>query len=1025
MDENIPPFSGDFNLNELQGIDDILTNCENELMKSNELFPEDALFSQLDPLLPMDDVSFDLGNISETTFLDPQTLSPLKQQNPVFNSQNFQSNQFANAQNRQAFTTLNKPDVQHVQNPTAVIISQSQPLVYSSLPIQQNNQQHIILQPNPKSEQITKTQPVIVQNLNQIPSDKMQQLLLQAKIVKTNPQPTVMYATTAASPQPSLHTLVNSGTQILTTGIPLVLDTENKVPINRIPQGTGKEPKVKEVKRSAHNAIERKYRTSINDKIVELKNIVVGTEAKLNKSGILKKTIEYIRFLQNSNTRLKQENMALKMAARQNTLKDLLTTGKNMEYPPQDTPPHSDISSSSPDHSLPSSPECSTFIKDESDEETVGISKGLLDQTRITMFMFMLAVISFNPFGIVLKQFASSDQEVSSVGRNILSSGDGQTPFSFGSSLMLWFINLMVLGFCLAKMFVYGDPVIPSSSKEAQKFWRHRRQADICIKAGDKLEAKQELRRCLQTFGITLATSRFELVLSLCWQVFRQVMHRLWIGRWLSRHVGGFFVDGATRYEALTSCRELSLVYHDLHQLQLVDGPEETCHLLGLTTALSALNLAEAAKPKMKSVQMIDIYVALALRIKASCLNILQGIQRYYLGLAKLASTNSCDPIPPRLQWLLTPHGFKFFLSQRFLYDAKATNLPFSCIGNVSDPLSFAMKSYREHLLETALQTLTTPGNKNDVYEDKKTDITDVSTYVHLLLENVATDVHTVFNSSQAHSNCDEIAHWWTSVVDVASHWLLGEENIDDVYKKVENIPESLLHLENPLPKAVIGAFVARKNYLTAGSSVSHKKILKQCDHASQLLTDSLTYSSCKSQDNLILLCQLLVCDWILETRTSLWEDSVEASTTPIPVPNNVLTAFQKDLSSLRTLAQNIPSALPRVFLYEATARLMAGAAPGRTQQLLDRSLRQRHARSSMICGKGDKNQQDVGGERQHATALYMACKHLPGQLMSSPGERAGMLVEAAKTMERIGDKKKLQECYKLMKTLGANSATN
>jgi hypothetical protein len=59
-------------------------------------------------------------------------------------------------------------------------------------------------------------------------------------------------------------------------------------------------------------------------------------------------------------------------------------------------------------------------------------------------------------------------------------------------------------------------------------------------------------------------------------------------------------------------------------------------------------------------------------------------------------------------------------------------------------------QSYREHLLETALQTLTTPGNKNDVYEDKKTDITDVSTYVHLLFENVVTDVHTVFNSNQA-----------------------------------------------------------------------------------------------------------------------------------------------------------------------------------------------------------------------------------------------------------------------------------
>lgn len=72
-----------------------------------------------------------------------------------------------------------------------------------------------------------------------------------------------------------------------------------------------------------------------------------------------------------------------------------------------------------------------------------------------------------------------------------------------------------------------------------------------------------------------------------------------------------------------------------------------------------------------------------------------------------------------------------------------------------------------------------------------------------------------------------------------------------------------------------------------------------------------------------------------------------------------------------------------------------------------------------------DKSQQEAGGERQHATALLMACRHLPGQLLSSPGERAGMLAEAAKTLERIGDKKRLQDCYKLMKSLGPNSVTN
>lgn len=50
---------------------------------------------------------------------------------------------------------------------------------------------------------------------------------------------------------------------------------------------------------------------------------------------------------------------------------------------------------------------------------------------------------------------------------------------------------------------------------------------------------------------------------------------------------------------------------------------------------------------------------------------------------------------------------------------------------------------------------------------------------------------------------------------------------------------------------------------------------------------------------------------------------------------------------------------------------------------------------------------------------MYLACRHLPPQLLSSPGERAGMLSEAAGMLEKIGDKKGLEECYRLMKNLG------
>jgi hypothetical protein len=77
----------------------------------------------------------------------------------------------------------------------------------------------------------------------------------------------------------------------------------------------------------------------------------------------------------------------------------------------------------------------------------------------------------------------------------------------------------------------------------------------------------------------------------------------------------------------------------------------------------------------------------------------------------------------------------------------------------------------------------------------------------------------------------------------------------------------------------------------------------------------------------------------------------------------------------------------------------MAGSSPIITQQLLDRSLRQRNPKSSKICaGKDRRNCYE--NDRERAFSLYVACKHLPQACLSSPGERTGMLQEAAKTLE-------------------------
>nr|CAD7265369.1 unnamed protein product [Timema shepardi] len=592
----IPNFDSDsnfnmtdsFNINELNGIEELLSSCETELFsKHGNLFADEGLLSHLeDEPLPMQGdgnfvfldspISLDCDVKPETSSIVPQ-LSPQKQVPNLF------------LPNANRLLPPHKLAPGSPQSPPTqwVPISSGQPLIQPCVTsgtgprglapfpgatqlsskqkrkstLTPRNLETVTIQQVPinprlravdandqvlkvlKQQKLQHKQQVgagnILRQQNQlvtlqgigIQSDNMQKLadvlvvlsstaedgeiemLLQTQLIKSEPQlcpSTVMYTTASLSSpvQSGIPTLVNTshGT-ILTAGkrsinrscIPVVLETD-KFPINRltaVPVMPVREPKVKEVKRSAHNAIERRYRTSINDKIIELKNMTVGVDAKLNKSAILRKAIDYIRFLQNSNTKLKHENMALKMASDKQTLKELLVSDGSDETSQRDcvcpaTPPHSDVSSPSlsPPHSegsLPSSPEGSftAEVRDEDDDCLPTSTRGMLDHSRMVLCMLMLVVVSFNPLGMALGRFSELDKDYGGTvreGRTILNAVDGADVSIWqwlGSSLFLWMFNIIVLTGCLAKMFVYGDPLMPAKSKASVVFWRHRKQADF------------------------------------------------------------------------------------------------------------------------------------------------------------------------------------------------------------------------------------------------------------------------------------------------------------------------------------------------------------------------------------------------------------------------------------------------------------------------------------------------------------------------------------------------------------------
>lgn len=227
------------------------------------------------------------------------------------------------------------------------------------------------------------------------------------------------------------------------------------------------------------------------------------------------------------------------------------------------------------------------------------------------------------------------------------------------------------------------------------------------------------------------------------------------------------------------------------------------------------------------------------------------------------------------------------------------------------------------------------------------------------------------------------------------------------------------------------------------------------------------------------------MCDWLLETRTSCWEinqnitvgiDDSKNNNVIVcdPIPSQQLMQFQNDLNSLHRVIDQVPvmstatnlnlsadlndffffdlfqMAKSRIYLYEAITRLMAGASPGFTQELLDRSFHEQYrrtARATFHCGSSNNNNNNstnnnnnetnnnqncrrcspninMDGERERAAAMYVACKYLPTPLLGLPGERAGLLAEAAKTLKKIGNQKKLNDCYQLMKSYGTTSVS-
>uniref|UniRef100_A0A8C4Z6B0 Sterol regulatory element-binding protein 2 n=1 Tax=Gadus morhua TaxID=8049 RepID=A0A8C4Z6B0_GADMO len=839
-----------------------------------------------------------------------------------------------------------------------------------------------------KAEAVLSSGQVLVQQPQILKTDSLVLTTLKAdgtQVLSTVQNPGGITTLTTPLQTTSLQTLM--GSNILTT-LPVMMGGGDKLPIKQLQSSSGGVVKEGE-RRTTHNIIEKRYRSSINDKILELRDLVMGNDAKMHKSGILRKAIDYIKYLQQTNHRLRQENLALKMGNQKNSV--VLSEDVDLKQEVvMMSPPASDSGSSSPQFSPycvdsePGSPLLDhELMKNEPDSPS---SVGVMDASRLLLCALTFFCLSLNPLPSLLGPpgpgaglgpthgpsrsltwLPPHTQNLASWLRCVL-------PW-----VMVWVLSGVGAVWGCVRVLNLWEPVTPLHSPRSVSFWRHRKQADLHLHRGDYTAALGSLETCLSVLSRALPSSRLDLLCSLSWNLVRYGLHRRTPLGWLVHQVGGK-LEGE---EARTSARDAALVYHKLSQLQLTGKLPQRSSLWALSLSLSAVNLSESALGNMAPAQLAHIYVTAATALRCVLGHHLSCLPGYLLSCAEgLANQSEPKPFLDGLRWLFTPLGRQFFLSCDWSVKSKDCDGLYSSQRDTADPLGLLHRCFCEKLLERTVLSLIQP---------------------HIT---------------------DPVCRWWASALKAAVHWLKGDDVIvRSLLAEVERMPRALHNLDHPLPRAVHVLCKAVQQSLCVQKGEVCRLAL--CDRAGGLLSSSLSIPPSNTthwlntvlQELCVCVC-LLVCDLLLTLRTTLWQRGGGGTNgEPGPAPASQLAGFQRDLSALRRLGQSYRQAQHKVFLHETTVRLMAGASPTRTHQLLEHSLRRRtHTPYTTEGGC-------VLGERERAHAILLACRHLPLPLLAPPGQRARLLAEAKRTLERVGDRRSLQDCQQILLRLGGGTS--
>jgi len=763
-------------------------------------------------------------------------------------------------------------------------------------------------------------------------------------------------------------------------------------------------------KRTAHNAIERRYRSSINDKIIELKNIVVGENAKLNKSAVLRKSIEYIHYLQNMNDKLKQENIQLRLAKG-------VVTNSNIKYIEYNSPPQSDCASSfidSPDQSSPQSVPSEPASPSSSFKNVKTTNSTIIsDGSKMLLCVFVFGFLCFNPLSYVLtssSQNAAFDEHSGfdfrghDMGRTILSIFNNEKAetnwknlYTIGIEFFIVMINLFLSLLLMKKVLRTSE--INEDCK--QKYWCHLVQANADLKNGELVKAQNNYEQVLSVVYDYNCSNRnlLQKLISLNWQVVRFWLNFFYIGKQLSNH--------KSKEQEFYS-KLICVVNCQLNSIDLILNKGKPS-VSGYEYALRAVNEACLIRSSTSLEYNINSNILAALRFKTQS-NLLA---RYFISKAcKLQVLNEKD-----VNYLLNPIGKRFFNKPHenwdYSFDSKESSMFVKTPKINANPLVYNSREYRHYLIKKCVLTMMNPKtgiqsgghdvtnrrckNSNcegDCDEQKKRNKNAVGSISNLI-------EHLVKNSKYFN---DEIAHFWSQVIKVGYLWMIGDEA--NAHQITLLLPEALKSNHLSIALLLSGKL---KKYIKVSKPKDKEIVRNLLDRASSELWTSIEFYEKEfedkhNEDNLTLHCmhqitiafQLMCVDWLLSTRLNYFELNLDQ----IEDNREHIAGFRKDLTTLRYLIQYIPNAKCKLFLYEGSYRVISGSNPLIIQGLYEKVLKKRRVSSgskNVICTANDESSiLSLSEKCDIANSLIQFSSFLPNQCFSSSGERNGYFKEAS-----------------------------